>query len=244
MDRSLYVAMTGARQIMQAQAINNHNLANATTTGFRQDLRAFRAMPVFGEGLPSRAYAMAERPGVDFTPGPVVNTGRDLDVAVQGEGWIAVQAPDGKEAYTRAGDLQIDANGLLTTGAGYAVLGDGGPIAIPPASKVEIGSDGTIAIVPQGETSTIAAERIRLVKPDPATLIKDEQGLMRARDGKPAAPDATVRLTAGALEGSNVNSAEALVTMIELARQYEMQIKMMDSSAEQAASSDQLLRLE
>ncbi|HRF45408.1 MAG TPA: flagellar hook-basal body complex protein, partial [Candidatus Competibacteraceae bacterium] len=132
MDRMLYVAMTGAQQTLRAQAITSHNLANANTVGFRQDMADFRNMPVFGDGLPTRSYAMAERSGIDLKSGKLMSTGRELDVAVQGEGWIAVQAPDGNEAYTRSGDLQRDANGLLTTATGYPVLGNGGPISIPP----------------------------------------------------------------------------------------------------------------
>ena len=133
MDRLLYVAMTGASQTMLAQAANSHNLANASTTGFRADLSAFRAMPVFGPGAPSRVYAMAERPGVDMSYGTLVSTGNDLDLAVKGDGWIAVQGPDGREGYTRAGDLRISTSGLLVNGAGHLVLGENGPIAIPPA---------------------------------------------------------------------------------------------------------------
>jgi flagellar basal-body rod protein FlgF len=246
MDRMLYVAMTGARQVFLAQAINNHNLANASTTGFRQDLEAFRSQPVFGEGLPSRVYAMAERAAVDTTPGQLVTTSRELDVAVNGEGWIAVQAPDGSEAYTRAGDLHISAGGTLTTGAGYPVLGNAGPIAIPPAEKLEIGTDGTISIRPLGEAASTLAEvdRIRLVKPNAAALKKGSFGLMQLDNRQTAPPDASVSLVSGTLENSNVNTAETLVNMIELARQFEMQIKMMGTTKENADATNQLLRLE
>jgi flagellar basal-body rod protein FlgF len=242
----LYVAMTGAQQTLQAQAINNHNLANASTTGFRQDLAAFRSQPVFGDGLPSRVFAMAERAAVDTSPGELYTTGRDLDVAIDGQGWLAVQGPDGGEAYTRAGDLHIASGGILTTGGGLPVIGNGGPIAIPPAEKVEIGSDGTISVRPLGEgpTPLLEVDRIRLVKPDEGDLEKRELGLMRLRDGATALPDGTVRLVSAALEGSNVNVAEALVNMIDLARQFEMQIKMMGTAEENAASVNQLLRLE
>jgi flagellar basal-body rod protein FlgF len=246
MDRMLYVAMTGAQQTLRAQAITNHNLANVSTTGFRQDLAAFRSMPVFGDGLASRVYSMAERAGVDLNPGPVMSTGRDLDVAVDGEGWIAVQAPDGREAYTRAGNLKLSAQGMLTTAAGYPVLGEGGPIAIPPAEKLDIGGDGTISIRPLGEPAPtlVQVDRIRLVSPDPAELRKDEYGLLRRKDDQPAPPDAAVRVVAGTLEGSNVNTAEALVNMIDLARQFELQIKMMRTAEENADATNQLLRME
>ncbi len=245
MDRMLYVAMNGASQTLQAQAVNSHNLANVSTAGFRQDLAAFRSMPVFGDGLPSRVYAMEERPGVDDTVGPMTSTGRDLDVAIHGEGWLAVQAPDGGEAYTRAGDLRISAAGILTTGAGHPVLGNAGPVAIPPAQKLEIGTDGTISIHPLGEPATTLVEldRLRLVKPAFDDLVKGPDGLMRRGDGEPAAPDATVKLTTGVLEGSNVNVVEALVNMIDLARQYELQVKAMATAQDNAAATAQLMRL-
>ena len=247
MDRMLYVAMTGAQQTLQAQAIVSHNLANANTAGFRQDLADFRSMPVFADhGMPTRAYAMAERPGSDLRLGRVMTTGRDLDVALQGEGWIAVQAPDGSEAYTRAGDLQVDANGLLKTANGHPVMGNGGPISIPPAEKIEVGADGTISVRPLGETSTnlVEVDRIKLVKPADGALYKDASGLMRTNDGQPAAPDAAVRLLGGALESSNVNPAEALVNMIESARRFELQVKMMKVAEDNANTTNQLLRLE
>ena len=247
MDRLLYVAMTGAQQTLRAQAIVSHNLANANTVGFRQDMGDFRSMPVFGdEGLPTRVYAMAERPGVDLQPGRVMTTGRDLDVAIQGEGWIAVQSPGGDEAYTRAGDLQVDANGLLTTANGHPVLGNNGPISIPAAEKIEIGADGAISIRPLGEapTTLVTVDRIKLVKPADGALYKDATGLMRANDGQAVPADAAVRLQGGALESSNVNAAEALVSMIESARCFELQVNMMKVAEDNSNATNQLLRLE
>ena len=247
MDRMLYVAMTGAQQTLRAQALVSHNLANANTVGFRQDMGDFRSMPVFGDqGLPTRVYAMAERPGVDTRLGRIMTTGRDLDVAIQGEGWIAVQAPDDGEAYTRAGDLQVDANGLLTTANGRPVLGNGGPITLPPAEKIEIGADGTLSIRPIGEgpANMVAVDRIKLVKPADGALYKEASGLMRASDGQPVPADAAVRLQNGALESSNVNPAEALVSMIESARRFELQVKMMKVAEDNSSNTNQLLRLE
>jgi flagellar basal-body rod protein FlgF len=245
MDRMLYLAMVGAKQIEQAQSANAHNLANVNTTGFRADLAAFQALPVHGPGYPSRVYTQAADTGVDFSPGSVTATGRELDVAVGDNGWIAVGAPDGTEAYTRRGDLRIGANGLLETGAGHAVFGNAGPIAIPPAEKIEIGADGTISIRPVGQAaSTLAVvDRIRLVQPSPQDLVKGDDGLMRLKDGATAVADARVRLVSGALESSNVNSVDALVTMITLARQYEMQIKLMREAADNESASAQTMRL-
>ena len=245
MDRMLYVAMSGAKQTALAQAVNSNNLANANTTGFREDLAAFRSMPVFGAGAPTRVYAMTENPGVNLESGAIQATGRDLDMAIQGKGWIAVQAPDGQEAYTRAGNLRIESGGLLVTESGYPVMGNGGPIAIPQAESLEIGVDGTITIRGIGEfaNSLTVVDRIKLVNPDGAELIKGKDGLMRLKDGFEADADASVRLASGALETSNVNTVDAMVNMIALARQYEAQVKMMKAAGEMASKSNELLSL-
>lgn len=245
MDRSLYVAMSGAKQILQAQTSNSNNLSNANTTGFRADLQQFRSMPVFGPGHPSRVYAMTERPATDFNAGSIISTGRELDVAVKGEGWIAVQSPEGSEAYTRAGDLHLSPEGILQTGSGLAVLGNGGPIALPPAQKVEIGTDGTISMVPLGQTSNSLAivDRIKLVNPPLDQLEKLNDGLMHLKGETPAPVSDQVYLVSGALETSNVNSVDAMVRMIELARQFELQIKMMKTASDNDAAAAQLMRL-
>lgn len=245
MDRMLYIAMTGASQTMLAQTANTHNLANASTTGFRADLEAFRAMPVYGQGHPSRVYAMAERPGTDMSSGTVTATGRELDIAVNGEGWIAVQAADGSEAYTRAGDLRVSSNGQLVNGAGRPILGNGGPIAIPPSEKIDIGADGTITsrALGQAPNTLSAIDRIRLVNPPKADLMKGADGLMRLRSGEPVAPDVNVQLVSGSLESSNVNAVEAMVNMITLSRQFEMQVKAMRTTEEIDQSAAQILRM-
>ncbi|CAI8804951.1 flagellar basal-body rod protein FlgF [Methylocaldum szegediense] len=245
MDRALYVAMSGAKQILLAQASNANNLANANTPGFRADFEQLRSMPVFGNGYPSRVYAMTERPGTDLSMGSLQTTGRDLDVAINGEGWIAVQARDGSEAYTRAGNLQITPSGQLVTGSGLPVLGNAGPIAIPPAQKVEIGTDGTISIVPQNANPAALAilDRIKLVKPDKSLLEKGEDGLMRVRNGAPVAATNEVQLVTGSLEGSNVSTVEELVQMIELARQFEYQIKLMKTVEDNGNAGTTLMRI-
>lgn len=244
MDRSLYVAMTGAGQTLAAQASVAHNLANANTTGFRAEMAAFRSVPVQGPGQPTRINAVSQGLGVDFSPGAQMATGRDLDVAVRGAGWIAVQAPDGSEAYTRAGDLTIDAEGVLTTAAGHPVLGDGGPITLPPYSKLDIGADGSIALVPlgQGATTVSTAGTIKLVNPDPANLERGADGLMRTRDGSQPDTDSSVRVAAGMLEASNVNPSESLVRMIELSRQFEMQMQGIKNADSNAQSASRLLQ--
>lgn len=245
MDRMLYVAMTGARETLRAQTANNHNLANASTIGFRADLQAFQARRVSGDGYDSRVYATASTTGFDDTVGALMTTGRDLDVAVQGQGYIAVQGIDGREAYTRAGDLRVDAAGQLRTGTGLAVMGDGGPVSVPPHASLVIGGDGTVSIVPLGQGPETRAEvgRIKLVNPPSGSLEKGPDGLFRMQDGSDAPPDASVRLASGMLESSNVNVAEAMVNMIELSRRFDMQVKAMRSAEENGTASARLLSL-
>lgn len=244
MDRMLYVAMTGAKETLLAQGAVNHNMANASTTGFLADLQQFRSMPVFGAGHPTRVYAMSERPKTDGTPGTMDRTGRDLDVAVKGGGWIAVQGPDGREAYTRRGDLEIDVNGRLTNGEGLPVMGNSGPIALPPFDKIEIGADGTVSIRPKGELGDALAQvdRIRLVKTPEGGLEKGLDGLMRPKDGQPLPADADQRLVNGALVASNVDMVGEMVHMIELSRRFELQVQMMKTAEQTASSSSTLLR--
>ena len=241
----LYVAMSGAKQNMLAQAINSNNLANISTTGFRADLSAARSMPLYGgSGHPTRVYSMTEKPGIDFNQGAMSTTGRDLDIAVAGNGFIAVQAADGTEAYTRAGDLNADNTGVLRTGAGHVVLGDGGPITIPSAAKVDIGKDGTISIAQIGEGGgSTVIDKIKLVNPDIKELKRNEQGLFVLKNGEEADAAEDVSVISGTIETSNVNAAAALVNMIELSRQFEMQIKMLKAAEENNAQATQMMKL-
>lgn len=246
MDKAIYIAMTGGKHINRAQAIHANNLANANTDGFRADFAQARAMGVYyGDGHPTRAYALSESPAVDFNPGTLRQTGRDLDIAIAGDGWIAVQGFDGSEAYTRAGSLQVDALGQLLTAEGLPVLGEGGPVAIPPFDKLEIGDDGTINIQPQGQGVDILAEvgRIRLVNPNLQDLVKGEDGLLRHRDGAEVVADAGVRLQTGFLESSNVSAVHEMTEIISLARQFELQVKMMRTVEDNTRAASQLLRV-
>lgn len=245
MDKLLYISASGAREIMRAQAANTHNLANATTVGFQADLAAMQALQVYGPGYSSRAYAQADRGGVDFTKGAIQSTGREMDVAVNGQGWIAVLGANGQEGYTRAGDLRISPDGMLENGRGQAIMGDGGPIQLPESRRVQIGNDGTVSVLPAGQqgNNMVVVGRIRLVNPDKADLVKSEDGLLRLRDGSEAPDSTEVNLISGSLESSNVNSVEAMVTMIELARQFDMQVKMMKTAKENDAASTKILGL-
>lgn len=247
MDKAIYIAMTGGKHIERAQAVRANNLANAGTTGFRADFEQARAMSVFyGDGLPTRAYALAENPASDFSIGSLTETGRDLDVAVDGSGWIAVQGSDGREAYTRAGALKIDADGQLQTTDGHLVLGDGGPITLPPHESLEIGADGTISVRELGQAPNALSQlgRIKLVNPDLAALRKGEDGLMRYTGAEPSLPaDDNVRLRRGFLEGSNVNAIEEFTGIIALARQFDLHMKMMRTVEDNSAASTRLLQM-
>ncbi|MFZ0469545.1 MAG: flagellar basal body rod protein FlgF [Thiogranum sp.] len=245
MDRVLYVVANGGKQLMYAQALNSHNLANANTVGFQQDLANFHTQLIAGPGLDTRAFATTEDAGVTFDKGTIQTTGRPLDVAVNGDGWLAVQAPDGSEAYTRAGNLHVNVNGQLMTGADHPVIGESGPIVVPQYDHLDIGTDGTVSIRPIGqEPSTLSnIGRIKLVSPDHTTLVKGGDGLLRTRDNTPVEAATGVTLVSGALESSNVNSIEAMVNMIALARQFEVQVKVMKTAEDNDASSTRIMNL-
>lgn len=243
MDRMIYLAMSGAKQILAQQEVVAHNLANASTTGFRAQLSALRAVPVQGPGAATRTYVVETTPGASFAPGPVEQTGRELDVAVLGSGWIAVQSPDGAEAYTRDGRLQVNANGVLTTGGGHPVMGDGGPITVPPDAKLTIAPDGTVSGLQPGQNASnvVPLGRIKLVNPPEADIVRGDDGLFRLKNGGAAPADAAVRLAPGALEGSNVNVVEAMVTMIGLARQFDLQMRLLSNADANAREAARLL---
>ncbi len=245
MDKMLYISMSGLKQVLHAQAINSHNLANVSTAGFKADLQSFKDEQVFGAGQASRNYSVIGEDGADFSGGTHIHTGTDLDIALKGKGFIAVQSSDGREGYTRSGSLQISQNGLLTNTAGHPIIGNGGPISIPPSSKIVFGEDGTISVVPTGQDSTSLAviDRIKLVNPDEKSLQKDSDGLFYLQDASLAETDASVRVVSGYVEGSNVNVIESMVDMIQLARNFEMQSKMMKTSEENDGTSAKLLSL-
>jgi len=245
MDRLIYTAMTGAKHVFMQQAGTANNLANASTIGFKAQEHRFRAVPVIGEGMPTRAFTVDASIQDVFDEGPVMYTGRNLDVSVEGRGWLAVQLPDGSEAYTRAGSLDVNANGLLQTKSGFNVVGDGGPINIPPDNNIEIAPDGTVSVVPNYGTpnNANAIGRIKLVNPPEGDLVRGADGLFRLKSGQPADADPNVRLSSSTLEGSNVNVTDAMVNLISLSRQFEMQIKLLQTADTNAQRADQILSL-
>ena len=243
MDRVIYTSMTGAKHAFLQQAGVAQNLANAATTGYRAMEHKFRAVPVQGEGAPTRAFVVDASVADVFDQGPMMATGRPLDVAVKGAGWIAVEGPDGREAYTRAGNLQVNANGQLQTAGGQNVVGEGGPLAIPPDNRIAIAPDGTVSVVPLFGTpnNVNVVGRIKLVNPPENQLARGGDGLFRLKDGNPANADENVRLAPESLEGSNVNPVDSMVNMISLARQFEMQIKMVQTAEANSKAADQII---
>lgn len=245
MDRLIYTALTGAKQILDQQATNSNNLANASTSGFRAQVDSFRAVPVVADGLPTRVFVVDSTVGADFSSGTIQRTGRELDVALAGKGWISVQAADGSEAFTRSGALNISPNGLLQTAGGQIINGDAGPIAVPPEVTVAIASDGTVGTIStdtQPGPSNVLG-RIKLVNPPELSLQRGTDGLFRLKDGGVALADPFVKLSPGALEGSNVNPVEAMVNMISLARQFETQMSLLKNAENNATKATQILAL-
>ncbi|SDK05781.1 flagellar basal-body rod protein FlgF [Ferrimonas sediminum] len=242
----LYIAATGASQNMNALGVHANNLANARTDAFKADLYQARSMQAFGEGLPTRVFALTERPATNFDAGSIQTTNRDLDVAIKNEGWFVVEDAEGKEALSRNGSLKIDESGLLMNSQGQPIMGEGGPILLPlPIEKVEIASNGIITVRPQGAPANAMEEvaQLQLVNPPLTSLTKGEDGLFRNLEGAAFQADVEVELLSGAVEGSNVSPVHELVGMIEMQRQFDMQLKMMKTAEENDRSAAKLLRV-
>jgi flagellar basal-body rod protein FlgF len=243
MDKLIYTAMAGAKVAMTRQDSLAQNLANASTPGYRAESTAFRAVPL--SGSPTRVFVLETTTGADFSPGPMMQTGRNLDIAVNGKGWIAVEGRDRREAYTRDGGFQVSAEGILQTAGGLNVLSDGGPMAIPADAAVRIESDGTVSAVPAAQpTSVITVGRIKLVNPPDAQLTRSADGLFRMKNGATASFDERLRVAPGAIEGSNVNVVEALVGMIAVARQFEMHMKLLQNAEGNEQQASRLLSIQ
>jgi len=250
MDRMLYVAMTGASQALEQQGQIANNLANASTTGFRAQLSAFRAAPLRtqdqladGDTKVTRTYVVDSTPGSDFQPGAIQQTGNALDVSLTGAGWLTVQTPDGGEAYTRAGNFSVNANGQLVSANGLPVVGTAGPIAVPQGAAITISNDGTIsALTPGDPPNTIATvDQLKLVNPDPKTMLRGDDGLFRQANGQPADADPTVLVAPGTVEGSNVNPVNEMVAMIANSRQFDMQMKLLQTADTDDQTANALL---
>lgn len=244
MDHGILIATNGTQQVMLAIQANNNNLANVNTVGFRASLNQFVTVDEESEGYDTRAYAQADKSAWDYTPGTIIHTGRDLDVAIEDHGWLCVQNDEEKEAYSRAGNLQLSQEGLLQSASGRPILGNKGPINIPPAEKINIAKDGTISIRPAGAQAEtmVVVDRLKLVNPDKKLLARTEDGLFKRTDDEPSDPDETVSLAPESLESSNVNPINTMVEMIQLSRDYEMQIKIMKAMQDNDQSSEQIMQ--
>ncbi|MGC1176007.1 flagellar basal body rod protein FlgF [Polaromonas sp.] len=244
MDRMIYIGMGGAKQAMEQQAAVANNMANVSTPGFRAQINNYRAVPVVGDEMATRAMVVATTQGADMRSGPLVQTGRSLDVAVRGDGWLTVQTPDGGEAYTRVGNLQVGAEGQLLTMDSLPLLGDAGPVVVPPGSSLTVAADGVITALGAGDPAVGASEvgRLKLVNPAVSELVRGDDGLFRMQAGVAAPPaDPGVRLLSGTLEGSNVNAVEAMVDMIANARRFEMQMKTLQTAESNDQQANKLL---
>lgn len=241
MDKMLYVMNSGAKAAMQRQEVLANNLANVSTVGFRAELHAIRSVPVTGTAANTRAFALETTVGYNDQPGALQPTGRLLDVAARGNTWLAVQSLDGTEAYTRAGAFDVNAEGLLTLRNGLPVQGEGGPINIPANARVEIAGDGTIsATAPNPGARPEVVGRLKLVEPQ-ATLQRGTDGLFRPPGGQELPPSENGRVQSGVLEGSNVSPVETMVAMIAAARQFEQQMKLMQTAEKQEQTASKLL---
>lgn len=245
MDRLIYTALSGMRGAMSRQTVTANNLANANTVGFRAEMAAQRSLWVRGGGFETRAPVSEEVTGADMTAGSINHTGRPLDVALAGDALLGVQAEDGSEAYTRRGDLQVAASGLLTTADGRPVLGDGGPITVPPADSIRIAEDGAIWIVPQGGEAgqPQQIDRLKLVSPAGSRVAKGLDGLFRVMGGGALPSDPAARIIPASLEGSNVNTSQTLIDMIEASRSWDMQLQLVSSARDMDMSAADLMRL-
>lgn len=245
MDKLIYVAMTGAAHIDRAQTLHSNNLANVGTTGFRADLAQARSVQIYGDGFKGRVYALTEQPGSDLKQGPLIQTGRDLDTAITGEGFFAVQGSDGKVAYSRSGDFVVDSTGSLRDGANRQVMGDGGPISVPAYDKLYIGADGTVSIQPEGQgpEALVQLDRLKLVKPDHGVLSKGEDGLLHSKGSAALASNSDVKLASGMLETSNVNAVNEMTSILELARQFDLEVRLMKSAEQNDEAATRLLQV-
>lgn len=244
MDRLLYISMNGAKHSFYQQSVLANNLANASTDGYKAQNTAFRALPVYGPGMPTRTFVVDSTPNADLSGGTLKTTGRPLDVAVHGRGWLAVQDSRGNEAYTRNGAIEVTSTGLLVTNNGRPLIGDGGPITVPEDSEVYVSKDGTVSLVTNNQVqNAVSVGRLKLVNPDDRDLVRGDDGLFRLTNGQPAPADANVNLASGVLESSNVSAVNTLIDIITASRLFDMQVKMMQKSDENTSRATQIMSL-
>ncbi|GLT16388.1 flagellar basal body protein [Vibrio zhanjiangensis] len=240
MDSLLFTATSGASRVLKAQHVRSNNLSNADTAGFRADMERVSSLSLQGSGFDGRTLAVTNSASTRFDSGDVIKTGRALDVAVLGEGYLTVQTPQGQEAYTRAGNIKVDQDGVLTIN-GFAVMGDGGALVLPEYQKVEISERGRISIVPPGGGAELEVGTLKLVRPDTNQLEKRSDSLLHSVDGNQFAQDETVQIAPEHIEGSNVSAIDELLNVMSLTRNFEMQIRMMKTAETLAQAGNKLM---
>jgi flagellar basal-body rod protein FlgF len=245
MDRLIYTAMTGASTTLDQHATVAHNLANVGTNGFRAQMDAIKSAPLPGPAKSSMVQVTDGRQASDFTSGPMQQTGRALDVAILGSGWLVVQGADGSEAMTRGGALSVSSTGVLQTQSGLTVLGDSGPISIPIDASVTIGKDGTVSVLQSSVTPSLSTPvgRLKLVNPPVSQIERGQDGLFRLSGGEPLTLAEDVTVSSGVLESSNVNVVDAMVKLISLGRQFDMNMQMLKNAESNEAKASQVLNL-
>lgn len=243
MDRLIYTALSGASHTLMEQQISANNLANVNTGGFRSDIALSQSEQVQGRGFSTRFMSAENQSGINDSAGIPEKTDRSLDVAIQGKGYIAVQDAAGNEVYTRNGNIQQDDQGQLTVN-GYLVLGDNGPIVLPPNAIASFGSDGTLSVTPDdGDVKgTMDVDRLKLVDIPLNNLAKNPEGMLVTANGVPASVDEDIKVSGGYLESSNVSAVSEMMASISLNRQFESQIKMMKAAEDLSDYGNRLLR--
>ncbi len=240
MDSLLFTATSGASRVLQAQHVRSNNLSNADTAGFRADMERVSSIPLQGSGFDGRTMVVTNSASTRFDEGDIVKTGRPLDVAIMGDGYLTVQTADGQEAYTRAGNIKVDSFGAITIN-GFAVVADGGPVTLPDYQKVEISERGRISVVPPGGGAELEVGTLKLVKPDTNQLQKESDSLLHSVDGNPFDADDTVQLAPEHIEGSNVSAIDELLNVMSLTRNFEMQVRMMKTAETLAQAGNKLM---
>ncbi|MBN3575801.1 flagellar basal-body rod protein FlgF [Vibrio neptunius] len=240
MDSLLFTATSGASRVLKAQHVRSNNLSNADTAGFRADMERVSSIPLQGAGFDGRTMVVTNSASTRFDEGDIVKTGRALDVAVMGDGYLTVQTAEGQEAYTRAGNIKVDSFGALSIN-GFAVVGEGGPLVLPDYQKVEISERGRISVVPPGGGAELEVGTLKLVKPETSQLEKQSDSLLHSVDGNPFAADQTVQLAPEHIEGSNVSAIDELLNVMSLTRNFEMQVRMMKTAETLAQAGNKLM---
>lgn len=245
MDRMIYTALTGMNAALARQRAVASNLANAQTTGFRAETFSLKPLTLRGPQLEARAMTEGAVRGADMSAGRVVPTGRPLDIAVRGGALIALQATDGSEVYSRRGDLTVGVGGVLENGDGRPVIGEAGPITVPPGREVTIATDGSVLAADPAAPDAPAENigRIKLASPAGSAILKDLDGFLRVPDGGVLPADPTAEVEAGALEQSNVDTSATLIEIIEAQRSFERRSKLFSTAGEIDQAGSRLMSL-